>query len=301
MKILYGTQDIKIDVTGICMTQLLDNDIITIPRGDVNRADYFTDPVIGILKKVYIDWEDGGPFTEYEDACLITINTLDNTVNVEYTGLNLIEKRLAEIHSTLRLNYGSFHEEYSEQRLSVKYLTGNEKVLEIGGNIGRNSLVIARILGENPNFVVLESDTYTSGQLLENRDLNSFPFIIENSAISKRNLIQKGWNTIESDVLLEGYNSVNIITYDELKAKHGIEFDTLIIDCEGSFYYILLDMPEILTNINLIIMENDYEDITHKQYIESVLQSNNFELDYSEPGGWGPCFDSFYEVWKKVV
>ena len=38
--------------------------------------------------------------------------------------------------------------------MAVRYLTGNEKVLEFGGNIGRNSLVIAHIL--NNNSVSLE-------------------------------------------------------------------------------------------------------------------------------------------------
>ena len=76
-------------------------------------------------------------------------------------------------------------------------------------------------------------------------------------------------------------------------------FDTLIMDCEGAFYFILLDMPEILDNITMIIMENDYFDITKKQYIDNILKKNNFYRDYVEPGGWGPCEAFFYEVWKK--
>ena len=38
----------------------------------------------------------------------------------------------------------------------IRYLTGKEKVLEIGGNIGRNSMVIASII-DNNNFVSMES------------------------------------------------------------------------------------------------------------------------------------------------
>lgn len=61
----------------------------------------------------------------------------------------------------------------------VRYLTGNEKVLEIGGNIGRNSLVIASILKEN-SLVTLETvDTFAS-QLTENKELNHLSFYIEN-------------------------------------------------------------------------------------------------------------------------
>jgi hypothetical protein len=59
-----------------------------------------------------------------------------------------------------------------------------------------------------------------------------------------------------------------------------------------------MDMPEILNNIKVIIMENDYKDITHKNYIDSILKEHNFYVDYSECGGWGPCYNNFFEVWK---
>jgi hypothetical protein len=59
-----------------------------------------------------------------------------------------------------------------------------------------------------------------------------------------------------------------------------------------------MDMPEILDNINLIIMENDYNDISQKKYIDEILKSNNFSVDYVESGGWGPCHNNFFEVWK---
>jgi len=63
--------------------------------------------------------------------------------------------------------------------------------------------------------------------------------------------------------LLNGYKWVKTITYDDLKLKYKINFDTLVLDCEGAFYYILMDMPEILKNIKLIIMENNYHNFSH--------------------------------------
>jgi len=60
-----------------------------------------------------------------------------------------------------------------------------------------------------------------------------------------------------------------------------------------------MDVPEILNNINLIIMENDYFEKSKKNYVDKILKKNNFVVDYKESGGWGCCFDNFYEVWKK--
>lgn len=66
-----------------------------------------------------------------------------------------------------------------------------------------------------------------------------------------------------------------------------------------------MDMPEILNNINLIIMENDYHDISHKKYVDNILLKNNFYVEYSEIGCelakqiFPHLHEKFYEVWKK--
>jgi FkbM family methyltransferase len=284
MKIFYGRFDTWIDVTDLC-EQLTLNDIISIPSRDSNRADYFTDPLPGVLKKIKIDT------IEYDDEHTICINKVTGAIEI----YNTIEK-LQILHSTLNLNYGSFLDELPEQKMAVRYLKGNEKVLEIGGNIGRNSLVIASLVKE---LVTLESDEIIANQLIENRDSNQLTFHVECAALSNRKLIQYEWRTIPSDILFDGYKWVNTISLPELREKYKIEFDTLVLDCEGAFYYILMDMPDILDNINLIIMENDYFDISHKEYIDAILKKN-FYVDYTESGGWGPCANNFFEVWKRI-
>jgi FkbM family methyltransferase len=289
MRIYYGIIDNNIDVTNICREQLTHNNIIIIPQGDTNRARYFTDPLNGVHKKVFI--ETNGAISEHDEYKQIKINIRTNEIEP------INDDKLTNIHSKLKINYGTLNDELPEQKMVVRYLTGNEKVLEIGGNIGRNSLVIASIVN---NLVTLECDPNIANQLRENRDLNRFNFHIECSALSNRKLIQNGWDTIPSETLLNGYNWINTITFADLKNKYNIEFDTLVLDCEGAFYYILMDMPEILDNINLIIMENDYRDITHKQYIDTILLKNNFVRDYVEKGGWEPCYNNFFEVWKKI-
>ena len=295
MKITYGIINNTIDVTELCLTSLNNNNIITIPFDDNHRARIFTDPVPNVLKSIFITNNDNVT-SKYDHTLNIFINIVTN--NISAIDVNA---KVLNIQSKLLIKHGIFCDEFPEQRMVCAHLTGNEKVLEIGANIGRNSLIIGYILKEqyNKNFVTLESDPTTVTKLIENRDLNNMKFHIEASALSKRKLIQQGWSTIESDTLLDGYTSVNSITLDELKLKYNIIFDTLVLDCEGAFYNILQDMPEILDNINLIIMENDYWDITHKNYIDQVLRAANFNAVYKEPGGWGPCFNNFYEVWKR--
>ncbi len=301
LRIKYGKDNNVIDVTRICVEKLLQGNLMRIPSGENNRCKLFTDPLVGILKNVYVLIGDKTVVCEYQYS--VEINLENGSLSKICTDENfIIDAKIAEMHSSIKIKYGSMMDELPEQKMAVRYLTGNEKVLEIGGNIGRNSLIIAHILksrGNVSNFVSLECDENIAKQFVENRDLNNFDFHIENSALSKRKLMQKGWDTFVSNELLPGYKWVNTITLDELNAKYNIVFDTLVLDCEGAFYYILMDMPEILNNINLIIMENDYHEIEKKNFVDYMLFKNGFHRDYAEAGGWGPCLQNFFEVWKK--
>jgi FkbM family methyltransferase len=290
--ICYGTIDQQIDITKTAIDKCSHANKLIIPKGDITRSALFGDPATGYLKYIFIR----NNITQYTSV-------IDETQEIM---IELgIEHVLQSIHQKLKIDYGAFYDEYPEQLMAVKYIKGHEKVLELGGNIGRNSLIIAYLLNKcnNNNFVTLESDPEICIKLKHNRDINNLNFFVEDKALSKRSLIQKGWNTIVSDEVLEGYKKVNTITLDNLKAKYKIDFDTLVLDCEGAFYYILTDMPEILDTVKLIIMENDYICIEHKQYVDNVLIKKGFSIDYTNNAGRGQesyvrcCFDNFFEVW----
>ena len=217
-----------------------------------------------------------------------------------------IIKELLNHHKSLKIKYGSFAEELPEQILAIMFLKGDEKVLEIGGNIGRNSLIISSILNNSSNLVVVESDKDIAKQLQENKNINNFHFQIIDKALSNRQLIQKDWNCIESNVLLQGYKNVDTISYDDFKLQYNIDFDTLVIDCEGAFYHILLDMVDILQNIKTILIENDFHDHNHKIYVDKILKEHNFNMIYALPlpnpnncSKFKHTRSEFYQVWKK--
>lgn len=298
MKITYGIADNNIDVTAICLTKMKVDHYLIIPSNDIVRCNYFGDPLVGILKSIFITVDHT---TEYDHTKKIFFDLNTNQVLdpvPESVRLLDVDERLADIHKKLTLLHGTFQDEFPEQRMAVQYIRPESKVLEIGGNIGRNSLVIASLLQRQLNMVVLETDPTIAKQLRQNRDQNQLDFHIENSALSIRKLIQKGWDTMVSDELLPGYIPVSIISYKELIEKYKIAFDTLVLDCEGAFYYILQDMPEVLNGIQTIIMENDYHVLDHKKYVDETLESHGFKVDYQEAGGWGPCEDRFFQVWK---
>ena len=324
IKILYGVaQHHFLDTTFAVIRNLVRNNIILLPKGDDDRAYLFTDPVPNVVKIIkYID--DNGVETIIVSDVQAYIDLTEKRIYMHDIPQRIkdiypyetddnhqreIENKLREIHSTLTMVHGNMSQEFPEQGMAMRFLTGDEKVLEIGANVGRNSLLIHSILAKkgNTNFVTLESDSHIASQLQENRDANHMNFKIEASALSKRKLIQRGWDTVVSDSVLPGYHSVQTITWDELCQKYKIAFDTLILDCEGAFYYILSDMPTVLDNIKLIIMENDYYTESHKTYIDTTLTERGFKRAYVQCGGW-ECrhynkfpntYMNFFEVWKK--
>jgi FkbM family methyltransferase len=216
------------------------------------------------------------------------------------------EEALKNLQNKLKITNGNFQEEYEEQLMTLKFLKTDSKVLELGSNIGRNTLVIGTILDNIENFVTLESSKHINNQLRYNCDINNLHINIENKALSYRNLIQNGWDTIPSDELLEGYNRVDIINYEDLEKKYNIKFDTIIADCEGALYYVFLDNPSILNNIHTLIMENDYKIPEHKTYVENLLIEKGFTKIYTKECNleiclqkFPHCANDFFVVWRK--
>ena len=315
IKIEYGTVQSKVVITKPVMSinkpHFNKSGVLMIPKDDIYRSKLFSDPDRNSKKFIFIYLDN----TQYKVDELHDIYIDVRTNKIYLSGMvnipNHIVSRfrineinnLYAIHNTLRLDNDTFVDEFPEQLMALNNITGTEKVLEIGANIGRNSFIIAHLLNKmnNYNFVTLESDPNIYKRLLRNKQLNNLRFFTENAALSKRKLIQRGWNTIPSDKLLEGFTNVNIIDFVQLNKKYNIEFDTLVLDCEGAFYYILMDMPEVLDNIKMIIMENDYKDMDHYLYIAEQLKKKNFSNTYTEPGGnlSFATFNNFYEVWKR--
>jgi FkbM family methyltransferase len=214
------------------------------------------------------------------------------------------------MHNSIKIKDGSMEDEYPEQLMATKYIKPHNKVLEIGGNIGRNSIIISSILDDDSNLVVLECDPNIANSLRRNLASNGFAPHVESAALSKRQLIQRGWDTIPSDVVLDGWKKVNTINYNELVKKYDVNFDTIVADCEGALYYILKDQPHILYNIKMLIMENDYKDASHKEFVDKLLTGVGFKRIYVRPGGWREYpkssfeydhifYDNFFEVWSR--
>lgn len=117
---------------------------------------------------------------------------------------NNIVKQLSILH-------GSFDEELVEQNLSVKYIKPDDHVLEIGGNMGRNALIISSILNNEKHFVTMEPNFHFYEKLKENRDVNKKTFNIENSALSTTPILFHNSLTVSLNNIEENFPYQRII------------------------------------------------------------------------------------------
>ena len=217
------------------------------------------------------------------------------------------------LHKDIKIIHGNLMSELPEQIMAYKYIDSNDSILELGGNIGTNSIIINSKLNNKNNHVVVETLKDIIHKLEDNRNINNAKFQIFNGAISKKPLIQKGWNTKyipESGIIPEGWFEIPTFSYDEFLKKVNINFNVIVADCEGCLNSILIDNPSILKQINKIILEHDFpNDNSYFTFIK-LMKDNGFKkIAYMEKGDkhcpdinwdYGVKIDKdFVSVWKK--
>lgn len=322
---LYGAGHTYVDVTTDVFRNCLHGELIQIPAGDTGSA-LFPDPLPGIAKGILVIRQNGDKWSgqAYGPNEKIWIALRDDELpdgNIRGHAKNGgSSKRIKPpppgltpdevihfFHSQLRFDGGSLNDEWVEQHNTVEFLRPDAKVLELGSGFGRNTMMISCVLSDESNFVTLECNPQSVETLRVNRSTNGFRFHIEPAALSYRKLMYSPELalTIPGTELQDGYQWINTITFEEINEKYGIEFDTLVADCEGALYYILQDNPAMLENISTVILEADYRLPGQKAAVEELfdrygLQKVKFwRLEPAPADLPSECVASFWEVWRR--
>jgi len=223
---------------------------------------------------------------------------------------SIIKKNIIKIlnkkHSNLKLKYGNFNEEYNEQIMALTFIKPHHFVLELGGNVGRNSCLISSLLKNSNQLLVFESEPNNVIKLIENKKLNNLNFNIEDCAISNIKLFQKdddlGSITLPKNKInnMNNWKQIKTLSWNFIKNKYNIIFDVLVVDCEGCLYYILKNEPNFLADFKIIIIENDFSDLLHKKYVDKQFKKFLFTNVYKKSWTFnGSINHNFYQVWIK--
>jgi len=309
IRFFYGAGKNFIDVTADVLRKCLYEDYVYIPAGDTG-ATIFIDPLPGIAKGIFVVREDEDLRTAQhygpDEPIVVSLATDRQGVRPAPPTMTPQEK-VDFYHAQLDFVGGDLNWELIEQINVAEFLGPDAKVLELGSGCGTNTMMISCILNDESNFVTLECNVNGAEVVRRNRDANNFRFKIEPAAMSYRKLMYNSqlMLTIPGEELQDGYEWINTITFEEITAKYGIEFDTLVADCEGALYYILQDNERLLENITTVILESDYRSADQKYAVEEIFGKYRLRKVKAwnlERGGVDlpqECRDSFWEVWKR--
>jgi len=163
--------------------------------------------------------------------------------------------------------------ERPEQELIAKYLPYDCCVLELGGESGTTSLLINKIIKDPSKHVIIEPSSNSIPKLYKTANIYDAKYKIVHGFIGlNRDIHKKLWPECEVSKMYD---------LDSINKLVNSKFDVLVVDCEGAFYNILNEFPDILDNIKLIIIENDgpQENVKH---IRNKLKNNKFNLIHSQ-------------------
>ena len=254
-------------------------------RGDVNDARHNN-----TRDDEYFNKRD---FNDVEDT------ELTKSIHHEYSpkvSLDSIRKEFT------RITPKQWQGENVEQELIHKYLLPGDIVFELGGNIGRSSIVACQVAGVNGSLVVSESDEKNREELAQNMRGSLCNFRIV-PAFSDTPLYQKGWVTqgevlgsATQDTPGDGFNRIKTLPYRELSSYSPT---VLVIDCEGCFDDILHKADIDLSNVHTIIIENDGSEEQNKRIKDTLLK------DFTSVECGGPdnnnCFWQVLQRRKKTI
>ena len=222
----------------------------------------------------------------------------------DYFGLSL-STRLYDLHQKLFVGDYDQCDELPEQLMHLKYIRSGDKVLELGANIGRGTMVIASLVGDKGHVTASEINPNDRVQLAEFLKINGLAHRVSIvPAIGKYGFIYRGWDSrvwphAESTILPKGWTFARSI--DLPKTQHNV----LVADCEGCLLPMMDQYPNLLDGVNKIIIENDASDAVTAE-LGSRFKSHGFQSKLCVPikdQGWNQRSENsktcFYQVWAR--
>jgi len=152
--------------------------------------------------------------------------------------------------------------ELPERLLLWRYLRRGTTVLELGGCLGVVSCLVNARLRDPRRHVVVEANPALLPWLEANRARNGARFEIVDGIIGRGEGPRSFWTggaivSGSANFPHAGTEPIQVReqTLKALEARHGLSFDTLLIDIEGGETEFLCDHPDLLAQARLVVVE----------------------------------------------
>lgn len=200
--------------------------------------------------------------------------------------------------------------EMPEQILIASYLCPGDGVFELGGNIGRSSVLAAKVVFPGVIHTV-EADATNRKKIYDlGKEFVSKGTLHILPAVSDRPLYQQSWfvndNPETPSYLKEIYPDMKDEDWKEIETMPiGVmktimqNKQVLLIDCEGCGYSLILNNQELLENIHTIILERDGGTAEAEDFVSLLLKKGYVEKSNPTvcPDNTRGCLYSVFVKW----
>ena len=185
-------------------------------------------------------------------------------------------------------------------RVGPTYFRDDEKVLrsilvpggffvDVGANVGANTLAAAALVGANGTVVAVEPHPRTAQFLRRNIDLNGFGNIATyQCAVGERPAVARLTDRDSDDlneIAAEGGIEVQLATLDDLLAEHPGTIDLLKIDVEGYERFVFAGARATLARTREVYFECLDASFAHFGYavsdVVSDIEAHGFNAFYA--------------------
>ena len=188
--------------------------------------------------------------------------------------------------------------EFPEQCLIHAFLRPGDAILEFGGNSGRSTAVAAEMAGITGKVWSVESSSeFRAYAYKMYKPLVDEGRIVQLPAISDVPIYQNSWftTTNATHALAEGWKEIERVTYKQLKDRIG-HYNVVIADCEGCFYELQHQHPDVLHSVDTIILEADGEQNQGPNSFAAFRKRLENHFSHVEIEGLQGLF---YSVWRR--
>lgn len=167
--------------------------------------------------------------------------------------------------------------EVQEQHDANAYIKPDDKVLELGARYGGVSITINKILNDKKNHVAVEPEAKVWNALQRNRDNHHCEFQICKGAISNKPLKinDGGYNGFGNFTSSATQENGNIPLFKI--SDFNINFNVLVVDCEGALENFYNENKDFFKNLRLILYERDGKNCNY-QYLEDEFNKLGFKV-----------------------
>jgi len=166
------------------------------------------------------------------------------------------------------------HVENIEQGLAYRYIRPYHKVLELGARYGSVSIITNQIVDDKSSHYVVEPDKTVWEALESNMKNNDCNFNIIKGIIGsgKHRIVGEGY--AKRTITDPSYGESDIETFN----IPDVDFNALIVDCEGFLETFYNENKELFGKLDLMIVECDEPDKCNYQYLFEEFSKLNFRV-----------------------